>query len=58
MEEGVNSGSGTCLYCRTFMHITFDEEKQEMSLETMDDYIKNNPNWNLFQLLCAEVRKC
>ena len=40
MEMGVNTGSGACLGCNTFLHVTFNSEHQEMDLERFEDYKK------------------
>ena len=40
MEIGINSGHGSCLGCGTFMHIQFNAERQEMDLETFEEYVK------------------
>lgn len=32
-ELGINTGYGSCPDCEAFLHITFDEERQEMDLE-------------------------
>lgn len=40
MQMGINSGHGSCLGCGTFMHIQFNEERQEMDLESFDEYTK------------------
>lgn len=29
MEMGINTGHGACLGCKTFLHITFNPERQE-----------------------------
>lgn len=39
MEIGINAGTGSCLGCGTFMHITFNPERQEMDLERFEDYM-------------------
>lgn len=38
MEMGINTGHGACLGCKTFLHITFNPERQEMDLEKFEDY--------------------
>ena len=38
MEMGINVGTGSCLGCGTFMHITFNPKRQEMDLERFEDY--------------------
>lgn len=38
MEMGINTGVGRCLGCDTFLHITFNPERQEMDLERFEDY--------------------
>lgn len=40
MEMGINSGHGSCLRCKTFLHIAFNPERQEMDLERFEDYKK------------------
>lgn len=41
MEMGINTGHGACLGCKTFLHITFNPERQEMDLERFEDYEKS-----------------
>lgn len=41
MEMGINTGHGACLDCKTFLHITFNPERQEMDLERFEDYEKS-----------------
>lgn len=41
MEIGINIGVGTCLHCKTFLHITFNPERQDMNLEKFEDYQAN-----------------
>lgn len=41
MEMGINTGHGACLGCKTFLHITFNPERQEMELERFEDYEKS-----------------
>lgn len=38
MEMGINTGVGRCLGCDTFLHITYNPERQEMDLERFEDY--------------------
>lgn len=38
MKIGINAGIGNCPYCKTFLHITFDEERQKMDLERYEEY--------------------
>ena len=41
MEMGINTGHGAYLGCKTFLHITFNPERQEMDLERFEDYEKS-----------------
>ena len=41
MEMGINTGHGACLGCKTFLHITFNPERQEMDLKRFEDYEKS-----------------
>lgn len=41
MEMGINTGVGSCLRCKTFLHITFNPERQEMDLERFEDHEKS-----------------
>ena len=36
--RGINTGVGRCLGCDTFLHITYNPERQEMDLERFEDY--------------------
>lgn len=36
--DGNNTGVGRCLGCDTFLHITYNPERQEMDLERFEDY--------------------
>lgn len=40
MKIGINAGIGNCPYCKTVLHMSFDEERQEMNLEKFEDYQK------------------
>ena len=41
MDLGVNSGTGSCLGCGEYMHITFNPYRQEMELQRFADYAKS-----------------
>lgn len=40
MLMGINTGHGSCLECGTFLHMEFNEERQEMDLEPFEEYVK------------------
>lgn len=40
MLMGINTGWGSCLGCETFLHMEFNEQRQEMDLEPFEDYAK------------------
>ena len=40
MLMGINTGHGSCLDCETFLHMEFNEQRQEMALEPFEDYVK------------------
>lgn len=40
MKLGINTGCGRCPECNTFLHMTFNQEHQEMDLERFEDYQK------------------
>lgn len=40
MEMGINHGVGSCIGCKTSLHIRFNEEKKEMELELLDKFAK------------------
>ena len=36
---GFNMGHGSCHECNTFLHLTFNEERNEFDTETWDDFM-------------------
>lgn len=43
MQLGINSGHGTCLKCKSFLHLMIDSDLDgdKMASEKWDDFIKN-----------------
>ena len=40
MLIGINTGHGCCLGCKEFLHMEFNEQRQEMDLEPFDKYVE------------------
>lgn len=38
MQNGINSGHGSCLDCKTFLHLTLNDAGTEIETEPWADY--------------------
>lgn len=57
MFSGINTGTGTCIGCGLFMHIKFNQERQEMDLEPFEKYAETAKAIQDIDHVAARVEK-